>query len=63
MGDFISENPIDPHVENFLKELQMLQKSKTYTAYWKEAKEKTSCYPSALSFATMKAGTSSGLIS
>jgi hypothetical protein len=28
----------------------------SYVAYWKKAREETSCYPSALSFSTMKAG-------
>jgi hypothetical protein len=30
----------------------------SYISFWKKAKEETACYPSALSFATMKAGAS-----
>jgi hypothetical protein len=32
-----------------------------YTAYWRKAKENVSCYPSDLSFSTMKAGSFSPL--
>jgi hypothetical protein len=28
----------------------------SYVSFWKKAREDTSCYPSALSFSTMKAG-------
>jgi len=34
----------------------------SYVSYWKKAREDTSCYPSALSFSTMKAGASDPLI-
>ncbi len=34
----------------------------TYKAFWKKSKEKTSCYPDNLSFATMKAGASSEIV-
>jgi hypothetical protein len=33
-----------------------------YTSFWKKAKEDTSCFPSALSFSTMKAGSQDPLI-
>jgi len=35
----------------------------SYRSYWKKAKENTSSYPDALSFSTMKAGSTSLLIS
>jgi hypothetical protein len=35
----------------------------SYRAFWRKAKENISCYPSALSFATMKAGATSEIIS
>jgi len=36
--------------------LKMAMSVESYVKYWKKAKENTSCYPSALSFSTMKAG-------
>jgi hypothetical protein len=34
-----------------------------YVSFWKKAKENTSCYPDALSFATLKVGSKSSIIS
>jgi len=39
-----------------LGHLKMEMSVDSYVRYWKKAREDTSCYPSALSFATMKAG-------
>jgi len=36
--------------------LKMALSVESYVKYWKKARENTSCYPSALSFSTMKAG-------
>jgi len=45
-----------PQTVRDLGPLQMNMTVDSYTAYWKKARENTSCYPSALSFSTMKAG-------
>jgi hypothetical protein len=39
-----------------LGHLKMEMSVDSYVRYWKKAREDTSCYLSALSFATMKAG-------
>jgi hypothetical protein len=45
-----------PQAVKELGPLHMNMTVDSYTAYWKKARENTSCYPSALSFSTMKAG-------
>jgi hypothetical protein len=42
--------------------LKMFLSVKTYTSFWLKARGNTACYPSALSFSTMKAGASDPLI-
>lgn len=74
-GVYESNHQIDSYVTELMPHLQMPQNvcerghnSMTitfegYRNYWKKAKESTSCYPGPLSFATMKAGAKSDMIS
>lgn len=74
-GCYESNYPIDTQKVDFINELSMLDTVKglvlihmsltieSYRSFWKKAKENTSCFPDALSFATMKAGAFSELIS
>jgi hypothetical protein len=65
-GTFIPPDNESPHMIDFLHHLVMPQVIKdnptkmeltvdSFTSFWKKAKENTSCYPSKLSFTTMKA--------
>jgi len=45
-----------PDAVKALGHLKMEMSVNSYVRYWRKARENTSCYPSALSFATMKAG-------
>jgi len=45
-----------PDAVRELGHLKLEMSVDSYVRYWKKARENTSCYPSALSFATMKAG-------
>jgi hypothetical protein len=42
--------------------IDMLPSLESYCRFWRKAKEKTSCYPGPLSFATLKAGASDPLL-
>jgi hypothetical protein len=53
--DLIAQWQMPPEVRE-LGPLKMELHLDSYISYWKKAKEDTSCYPSALSFSTMKAG-------
>ncbi len=67
-GIYESNFDIDSQILDVIAQWQMPERVKelgplkmdmtleSYTAFWKKAKENTSCYPSALSFSTMKAG-------
>jgi len=46
-----------------LQPIRMDLKYEEYVGFWRKAQENTSSYPDALSFSTMKAGTTSTLIS
>ena len=73
-GTYRPEFPIDPYAEALIYELKtpqevldlpfnpMTMETESYIAYWRKAKENISCYPSDLSFSTMKAGSFSPLI-
>jgi hypothetical protein len=45
-----------PEAVRDLGSLKMTMTVDSYSAFWKKARENTACYPSALSFSTMKAG-------
>jgi hypothetical protein len=74
-GVYESNHPIDEYTQLVLTEMatpasvrelgpQRMEISKeSYQNFWRKAKENTSCYPSTLSFSTMKAGATSDLIS
>jgi len=47
-----------PEAVRALGPLKMEMSLESYRNFWKKAKEDTSCYPSAMSFSTMKAGAS-----
>jgi len=51
-----------PKAVRKLGPLQMTLRVEIYTAFWRKAQENTACYPSELSFSTMKAGASDPLI-
>jgi hypothetical protein len=53
--DLIAQWQMPPAVRE-LGPLKMELHLDSYISYWKKAREDTSCYPSALSFSTMKAG-------
>ena len=67
-GLYESNKDIDQRILDVIAQWQMPQAVRdlgplkmeltldTYISFWKKAKEDTSCYPSALSFSTMKAG-------
>jgi len=55
--DVIAQWQIPQSVRD-LGPLKMELSLESYVSFWKKAREDTSCYPSALSFATMKAGAS-----
>jgi hypothetical protein len=67
-GLYESNLDIDEKILNVIAQWQMPQAVRDlgpinmdltidqYTSFWKKAKEDTSCFPSALSFSTMKAG-------
>lgn len=66
---------VDVYTRELLKEMQMPQALRdlgpqpmeisvdSYREFWRKANEKTSAFPDALSFATMKAGATDALIS
>ena len=74
-GVYESNHTIDPYVAELMPHLQMPQSirelgevnmditTEGYRNFWRKAKETISCYPGALSFATMKAGATSERIS
>jgi hypothetical protein len=74
-GVYESNHPIDEYTQLVLTEMatpasvrelgpQRMEISKeSYQNFWRKAKENTSCYPSAMSFSTMKAGATSDTIS
>jgi hypothetical protein len=45
-----------PQVVRDLGFLKMEMSLESYVSFWKKTREDTSCYPSTLSFSTMKAG-------
>lgn len=47
-----------PEAVRALGPLKMNMTVDSYTSYWKRAREDTACYPSELSFSTLKAGAS-----
>ncbi len=53
--DDIAQWQMPPEVRE-LGPLKMDMTSESYVAFWKKAREDTACYPSALSFSTMRAG-------
>jgi hypothetical protein len=73
-GKYFPEHPINPFAAALLKELAMPQAIKASTDtpmilsteknknYWRKVKENVSCYPSELSYSTMKAEVSSEII-
>jgi hypothetical protein len=73
-GCYVPKEPIDPYAQDLITELKMPQPIKdigrqsmelsvtNYKKFWNKAKENTSCYPDALSFSTMKAGSRSDMI-
>jgi hypothetical protein len=74
-GVYEPSDHVDQHTKDFLYELMMPQavqdlgpqtmeiSLESFRAFWKKAKENTSCYPDDLSFATMKAGATDDTIS
>jgi hypothetical protein len=74
-GVYELSGQIDQFTKEVIEELQMPQAVRelgpqsmeisldSYRAFWKKANEKTSCFPDALSFATMKAGLTDDQIS
>jgi hypothetical protein len=72
---FKTDHEIDQYTAQFLNELHMPQSVKDalpfdmhlttekYKSFWTKANENISCYPGPLSFATMKAGSKSQIIS
>jgi hypothetical protein len=74
-GVYDSRNPLDDYTKAFISELAMPDSVRSmgpqpmtvslesYRQFWRKASENISCYPAALSFATMKASASDELIS
>jgi hypothetical protein len=74
-GVYVPKENDDPYTKDVLQELQMPQtvrdlgpqtmkiSMESYRNFWKKAKEMTSAYPDALSFATMKVGATDDQIS
>jgi len=74
-GVFESNHETDPTVTELLEHLKMPEEIyklgkqnmdmslPSYRKFWRKARENTGCYPDALSFATMKAGAQSELVS
>jgi hypothetical protein len=74
-GAYESNHPIDSFAKLILDEMATPDKVRelrpnvmsislaSFQQFWRKAKEKTSCYPSPMSFATMKAGATNDVIS
>jgi hypothetical protein len=74
-GVYESNHPIETYAQAFLEELEMSEMVRElgpqtmeitkddYRGFWLKAKENTSCYPTQMTFATIKAGATSDIIS